>query len=109
MTNKGDINASSTTNVRQDGGKKQRKGRKPLKSNEELLLDPTPSEALTSHSFSTTEASGNKCDEKPTKWIARVDTVRKDVEILGKRLNKADDNDLVSKRFTRACKIVKDS
>uniref|UniRef100_M1DG19 Uncharacterized protein n=1 Tax=Solanum tuberosum TaxID=4113 RepID=M1DG19_SOLTU len=106
MTNEGDINVSSTTNVRQDGGKKHRKGRKHLKSNEKLLLDPKPSEASTSHALSTTEASDNERDEEPinvtsrVEWIARVDTARQDVKILGKRLNKVDDKFKTLKDFT---------
>uniref|UniRef100_M1B5P4 Uncharacterized protein n=1 Tax=Solanum tuberosum TaxID=4113 RepID=M1B5P4_SOLTU len=53
MTDEGDVNAASTTNVRLDGGKKNRKGKKHQKGNEEMLLEPTPSEALTSHPPST--------------------------------------------------------
>jgi len=106
MTNKGDINVSSTTNVRQDSGKKHWKGRKHLKSNEKLLLDPKPSEAPTSHPLSTTEASDNERDEElidvtsGVEWIARVDTTRQDVKILGKRLNKVDDKFKTLEDFT---------
>ncbi|KAG5580735.1 hypothetical protein H5410_051362 [Solanum commersonii] len=53
MAIEGDINAASTTNVRLNGGKKARKGKRHQKSHEEMLLDPTPSEALTSHPPST--------------------------------------------------------
>uniref|UniRef100_M1C067 Uncharacterized protein n=1 Tax=Solanum tuberosum TaxID=4113 RepID=M1C067_SOLTU len=60
MANKGDVNAASTTNVRSDGGKKNRKGKKHQKSNGEMLLDHTPNEALTSHPPSTTKARGKK-------------------------------------------------
>ncbi|KAG5601945.1 hypothetical protein H5410_033315 [Solanum commersonii] len=58
MATEGDENAASTTNVRPDGGKKARKGKKHQKNPEEMLLDPTPSEELTSHPPSTTEAGG---------------------------------------------------
>ena len=57
MVNDGDINATSTTYVYLDGGKKNRKEKKHKKGNEEMLLDLTPSEALTSYPPSTTEAS----------------------------------------------------
>ncbi|KAG5622863.1 hypothetical protein H5410_008081 [Solanum commersonii] len=55
METEGNVNAASTSNVRSDGGRKNRKGKKHQKSNEEMLQDPTPSEALTSHLPSTTE------------------------------------------------------
>ncbi|KAG5609689.1 hypothetical protein H5410_020970 [Solanum commersonii] len=64
MATKEDVNATSTTNVRLDGGKKARKGKKHQKSHEEMLLDPTPSEALTSHPPSTTEASDDEHGEE---------------------------------------------
>ncbi|KAG5577062.1 hypothetical protein H5410_057196 [Solanum commersonii] len=82
MANGRDFNASSTTNVRMDGGKKNRKGKKHLKSSKEMLLDPTPNEALTSHPHSTTEVSDDDRGEKPIdvtlrdEWIARVKMVR---------------------------------
>ncbi|KAG5580271.1 hypothetical protein H5410_050898 [Solanum commersonii] len=57
METRGDVNTASTTNVRPNGGKKNRKGKKHQKGSEEMLLDPTPSEALTSHPPLTTEAS----------------------------------------------------
>uniref|UniRef100_M1CXV7 Uncharacterized protein n=1 Tax=Solanum tuberosum TaxID=4113 RepID=M1CXV7_SOLTU len=96
METEGDVNAASTTNVRSDGGKKNRKGKKNLKSSEEMLLDPTPSEALTSHPPSTTKASDDDLGEEHIdvipgeEWIARVETARQAVEILGWRLNVAD-------------------
>ncbi|KAG5595484.1 hypothetical protein H5410_036716 [Solanum commersonii] len=65
MAIEGDVNAASTTNVRSDGGKKNRKGKKHQKSHEEMLLDPTPSEALTSHPPSTTEASDDELRRRP--------------------------------------------
>uniref|UniRef100_M1DQ09 Uncharacterized protein n=1 Tax=Solanum tuberosum TaxID=4113 RepID=M1DQ09_SOLTU len=96
MANEGDVNATSTTNVRPDGGKKNHKGKKHQKSNEEMLLDPTPSEVLTSHPHSTTEASDDELGEEAIdvtvreEWIARIETVRQAVEILDRRLNVAD-------------------
>uniref|UniRef100_M0ZQQ1 Uncharacterized protein n=1 Tax=Solanum tuberosum TaxID=4113 RepID=M0ZQQ1_SOLTU len=64
MATEGDVNAASTTNVRPDGGKKNRKGKKHQKGCEEMLLDPTPSEALKSHPPSTTEASDDELGEE---------------------------------------------
>lgn len=64
------------------------------KKNEELLFDPTPSETLTSHSASATEAIDD--EHRPTyvtprvEWIARVDIARLAVENLGKCLNEVD-------------------
>uniref|UniRef100_M1ALI1 Uncharacterized protein n=1 Tax=Solanum tuberosum TaxID=4113 RepID=M1ALI1_SOLTU len=61
-----------------------------------MLLEPTPSEALTSHPPSTTEASDYDRGEEPIdvtpreEWMARVETVRHAVKILGRRLNVAD-------------------
>uniref|UniRef100_M1DBY7 Uncharacterized protein n=1 Tax=Solanum tuberosum TaxID=4113 RepID=M1DBY7_SOLTU len=61
-----------------------------------MLLDPTPSEALTSHPPSIIEASDDDHGEEPIdvtpgeEWIARVETARQAVEILGRRLNVAD-------------------
>ncbi|KAG5597979.1 hypothetical protein H5410_039211 [Solanum commersonii] len=96
MANEGDMNAASTTNVSLDGGKKNRKGKKHQKSNEEMLFDPTPSKALTSHPLSTTEASDNELDEEAIdvttgeEWVARVKVARQAVEILGQCMNVAD-------------------
>ncbi|KAG5624594.1 hypothetical protein H5410_009812 [Solanum commersonii] len=64
MPNEGEVNAASTTNIRLDGRKKNRKGKKHQKSNEEMLLDPTPSEALTFHPHLTTEASDDELGEE---------------------------------------------
>ncbi|KAG5596785.1 hypothetical protein H5410_038017 [Solanum commersonii] len=96
MTIEGDVNADSTTNVRSEGGKKNRKGKKHQKGSEEMLFDPIPSEALTSHPPSTTEASDDDRGAEPIdvtsadEWIARVEMARQAVEILGRRLNVAD-------------------
>ncbi|KAG5605362.1 hypothetical protein H5410_026854 [Solanum commersonii] len=72
-----------------DGRKKHQKGRKYLKKNEELLCDLTVSNALTSHSHSTTMASD---DERKEQLIVRVDTTRQAVDILGRHLNRVNDN-----------------
>uniref|UniRef100_M1D3C1 Uncharacterized protein n=1 Tax=Solanum tuberosum TaxID=4113 RepID=M1D3C1_SOLTU len=96
MAIEGDVNAASTTNVRPDGGRKNHKGKKHQKSNEEMLLDPTTSEALTSHPPSTTEASDNELGEEAIditageEWVARVEVSRQAVEVLGQRMNMAD-------------------
>ncbi|KAG5611716.1 hypothetical protein H5410_022997 [Solanum commersonii] len=88
MATEEDMNAASTTNVRPDGGKKNHKGKKHQKGSEEMLLDPTLSEVLTSHPPSTTEASDDDRGEKPIdvtpgeEWIAKVETARQAVEIL---------------------------
>ncbi|KAG5598847.1 hypothetical protein H5410_030217 [Solanum commersonii] len=98
MAIEGDVNASSTTNVRSDGGKKNSKGKKHQKNNEEMLLDPTPSEVLTSHPPSTTEASDNDLGEEAIdvtageEWVTRVEVARQAVEVLGRRMNVADEN-----------------
>ncbi|KAG5586909.1 hypothetical protein H5410_047343 [Solanum commersonii] len=87
----------STTSVRLDGGKKNRKGKKHQNSNKKMLLNPTPSEALTSHPHSTTETSDEELGEEAIdvtvrdEWIARVEMARQAVEILGWRMN-VDDN-----------------
>ncbi|XP_049388521.1 uncharacterized protein LOC125852885 [Solanum stenotomum] len=96
MATEGDVNAASTTNIRPDGGKKSRKGKKHQKSLEEMLLDPTPSEALTSHPPSTTEASDDEHGEGAIgvtageEWVSRVEVARQVVEILGRRMIVAD-------------------
>ncbi|KAG5595287.1 hypothetical protein H5410_036519 [Solanum commersonii] len=48
-----------------DGGNKHHKGRKYLKSSEEILFDPTPSKELTSHPHWTNEASDDNRSEDP--------------------------------------------
>lgn len=50
MASEGDINAINAANIRPDGGKKQRKGKKNSKKNEEMPFELAPSEALTSYS-----------------------------------------------------------
>ncbi|KAG5573487.1 hypothetical protein H5410_063253 [Solanum commersonii] len=93
MATEGDVNAASTTNVRPERGKKNHKGKKHQKGSEKMLLNPTPSEALTSHPPSTTEASDDDRGEEfidvtpGEEWIARVETTRQAMEILGRCLN----------------------
>ena len=65
MSNKGDISYISTTNIRLEGGKKNRKGKKHQKSSEKMMLDPTPSEVLKSHPLSTIKVSDDDCGEEP--------------------------------------------
>uniref|UniRef100_M1DUT6 Uncharacterized protein n=1 Tax=Solanum tuberosum TaxID=4113 RepID=M1DUT6_SOLTU len=97
MTNEGDLNAASTNNVRLNSGKQNHMGTKHQKSNEEMLLDPTPSEALTSHQRSTIESSDDELGEEAIditvreEWVARVEMVRQAVEILGRHMNVVDD------------------
>ncbi|KAG5618698.1 hypothetical protein H5410_018522 [Solanum commersonii] len=60
-----------------------------------MLLDPTPSEALTSHPPSTTEASDDERGKEAInvttreEWVSRVEVTRQAVEILGQRMNEA--------------------
>ena len=63
MITEEDINDASTTNVRMDGGKRNQKGKKHQKGNEEVLPELTLSEALKSHPPSTAEASDEELDE----------------------------------------------
>ncbi|KAG5619677.1 hypothetical protein H5410_004895 [Solanum commersonii] len=96
MATEGDVNAASTTNIRPDSGKKARKGKKHQKSHEEMLLDPTPSKALTSHPPSTTEASDDERGEEAIdittggEWVSRVEVARQAVEILSRHMNVVD-------------------
>ncbi|KAG5586803.1 hypothetical protein H5410_047237 [Solanum commersonii] len=98
MATEGDVNAASTTNVSPDEGKKNRKGKKHQKSHEEMLLDPIPSEALTSHTPWTTKARDDELGEEAIdvtageEWVARVEVARQAVEILDRRMNMADGN-----------------
>ena len=82
-----------------------------------MLLDPPPSEALTSHPPSTTEASDDNRGEKPInvtpgeKWITRVETVKQAVDIVGQILNVAGSKFKNLKDFTleeteNLCKIL---
>ena len=75
-----------------DGGKKNRKGKKHRKGNEEVLPELTPSEALTSHPPSTAEASDEDAIDVTAgeEWVARVEVARLAVEIYCRRMNVAD-------------------
>ena len=57
MTIEGDVKSTNTTKIHLDGGKKNLKGKKNKKGNEEVLPIPTPSDVITSHLPSITEAS----------------------------------------------------
>ena len=78
MATEGDVNDASTTNIHMDGGKKNRKGKKHQKGNEEVLPDPIPSEALTSHPPSTTEESDDELGKDAIditvgeEWVTRM-------------------------------------
>ena len=50
-----DVNGTDTINICLVGGKKNLKGKKHQKGYDEVLPDPTPCEALTSHPPSTTK------------------------------------------------------
>ncbi|KAG5630763.1 hypothetical protein H5410_002480 [Solanum commersonii] len=54
---------------------KHQKGRKNLKKNQELLCEPTRSEALTSHSPSATEASDDERGEKLVDVMPRIEWI----------------------------------
>ena len=60
MTNEGDVNVSSTTIIRMDGGSKICKANKHHKSSKEMLFDPTPKKARTCHPYLTIEESGDE-------------------------------------------------
>uniref|UniRef100_M1BHY8 Uncharacterized protein n=1 Tax=Solanum tuberosum TaxID=4113 RepID=M1BHY8_SOLTU len=96
MAKEGDVNTTRTTNVKLDGGRKNHKGKKHHKSSEEMLLDLTPSEALTSHPPSTTESSDDELGDEAIdvtageEWVARVAMARQAMEILGRHLNVVD-------------------
>ena len=96
----------STTNVTLEGGRKNHNGMKYQKTSEEMLLDPTPSDALTSHPLSTTDASDDDLGEDPIdvtpgeEWIAKVEIMRQTVEILGRHLIVADGKFKILEEFT---------
>ena len=103
MTNEGD-GTSSTPNVRIDGGKKNKKGKKQQTGNEPNLLRlppsvpspavPTPSEGQTSLPPQIVDGSDVDTGEESVdvtvgpEWIARVEMARQSVEIIGQRLNR---------------------
>ena len=96
MNNEGDVVGASTTNVRTDGGKKNKKGKKQQKGNGWILPEPTPSEVQTSHPPTIIDGSDEETGEDVVditageEWIARVEMARQAVEILGRRLNGED-------------------
>ncbi|KAG5629152.1 hypothetical protein H5410_000869 [Solanum commersonii] len=71
ITNEGDVNVTSTTNIRLDGGRKICKGKKHHKSSNKMLLDHTPSETLICHPPSTIEASDDEHGDEAIDITAR--------------------------------------
>lgn len=98
MTNEGDVNVASTTNVRMDGGKKEKKGKKHQKGNDEILPEFTPSEEQTSHLPTVVDGIDEDIGEDAVdvtageEWVARVEMARQAMEILGRRLHRTDNN-----------------
>ena len=98
MTNEGD-GSSSTPNVRTDGGKKNKKGKKQQTGNELNLPGlpqnvpppsvPTPSEGQTYLPPQIVDGSDVDTDEESvdvtagSEWIARVEIAMQAVEIIG--------------------------
>ncbi|TMW89010.1 hypothetical protein EJD97_017763 [Solanum chilense] len=82
MTNKGEINISSTTTIKMDSGCKICKGNKHHKSSKEKLFDPTPSKALACHRHLTIETSDNYYGDEAIdatigqEWVTRVQMER---------------------------------
>lgn len=76
------------------------------KESQEALSDPTLTEALTSHLFSTIEAINDEWKEVSKdvtigiEWIIRVDMTRQAMEFFGQRLNKVDDTFKTFEDFT---------
>lgn len=87
-------------------GKKNRNGKKHQKGNEEVLHEPTPTEALTSHPPSTIKASDDELGEDAIdvtageEWVIIVEVAMQAVEILGRHMNVADDKFKTLKDFT---------
>ncbi|TMW80463.1 hypothetical protein EJD97_019749 [Solanum chilense] len=106
MATKGDVKGASTINVRMDGGKKNRKGKKQQKGNEEVLNDYTPSEMLTSHPLSSKEVSDEEMGKNSIDvttgedWVERVEVSRQALEILSWRMNVVDDKFKTLEDFT---------
>ena len=98
MPNEGD-GASSTPNIRTDGGKKNKKGKKQQTGNEPNLPGlpqnvpppsvPIPSEGQTSLPPQIVDGSDEDTGEESVEitvgpeWIVRVEMVRQAVEIIG--------------------------
>ena len=105
MKNEGD-GTSCTPNVRTDGGKKNKKGKKQQTGNEPNLPGlppsipppnvPTPSEGQTSIPPHIVDGSDEDTGEESMnvtvrpEWIARVEMARQAVEIIGQHLNRTD-------------------
>ena len=95
MVNEGDVNGASTTNIHLDGGKKNRNVKNNQKGNEEVLPHPTTSDVITSHPPSITEESDDELGEDVIdvstrkEWVARMEVARQAMEILGRRMNVA--------------------
>ena len=68
-----------------DGGKKKRKGKNNQKGYEEVLPTPNPSDVITSHPPSITEASDDELGEDVIdvstrkEWVARMEVARQAV------------------------------
>ena len=65
MATEEDINGTSTTNIRMDGGKKNRNWKKHQMGSQKVMDDSTPSEVLTSQQPSTVEASDDELVKMP--------------------------------------------
>ena len=82
MTNEGDVNVSSTTTIRMDGGRKIFKEKRHHKSSKEMFFDPTPTKALTCHQHLTIEVSGDEYGDDAIdatireEWVTRVQMER---------------------------------
>ena len=63
MMNEGDLIGARTTNVRTDGGKKNKKGKKQQKGNEGIIPEPAPSKVQTSHPPTIVDGSDEQTDE----------------------------------------------
>ena len=80
-----------------DGVKKNRKRKKQQKGNNKVMPDPIPSEALTSHPASIAEESDDELGYDAIDFTTREECVtrgevaRLAIEILGRRMNVADD------------------
>lgn len=63
MARQGDFNATNADNIRPDVRKKSRKG-KNSKRNEEVMIEPMPSDVLTYQSLPATEVSDDERGEE---------------------------------------------
>ena len=96
MTNEGNVDSASTSNVHMDGGKKNQKVKKHHKGNEKMLPELTPSETQTFHPPTIVDGSDKEIGEDALdvtareEWVARVEMEWQAVEILGRRVNATD-------------------